>query len=139
MRSLLQLIAAITLFALGVLVGWGFQSQESAGQGELFADRALARTLLETGAVELSQSDCALSTAPGQVPTVADFLLNYISAALLPPGQASLHAECGGRGVDKCSVSYSVFLGEKADTNILLFSRAGDGKLKTKNITCLAQ
>ncbi len=139
MRPVLQLVAAIALFVLGVLAERFLLSPESPDQGGLFADLALARALLEAGTVELAQSDCALPTEPGQSPTMADFLLSYISAASLPPGKASLHAECGGRGVNKCSVSYSVFLGEKADTNILLFSRDGDGKLVTGDVTCLAQ
>jgi hypothetical protein len=139
MRLLPQLAAAIVLFALGVLAGGFFLSPEPPDQGGLFADRALARALLEAGPVELAQSDCALFTVPGQPPTVADFLLSYNSTALLSPGEASLHAECGGRGAGRCSVSYSVFLGEKADTNILLFSMTNDGRLVTKNVTCLAQ
>lgn len=134
-----NVLAALALVAIGAVAGRYLLPPESPMREGLFADRDLARAVIEAGAVELAASDCALSIESGRTPTVADFLLDYSSAAALPPRKARLHSECGGRGVDKCSVSYSVMLGEKADTNILLFSRDGRGRLVAESVTCIAQ
>ncbi len=139
MRPALHMIAALAIFALGVFAGKHFLTPTPTEQSGLFADPALARAVIEAGAVELAKTDCALGTAPEAKPTVADFILNYASAAELPSGQSNLIAECGGRGNGKCSVTYSVLMGEKADTNILLFTRDESGKLIADDVTCIAQ
>lgn len=137
MRTSLQIITVLALFGIGILIGRHFLSPDPLKQSGLFADQALARAVIEAGAIELAESDCALSTPPGGPATVADFILGYILASQL--STSTLNSECGGRGSSNCSVSYSVMMGEKADTNILLFERDSEGKLIMENVTCIAQ
>lgn len=70
---------------------------------------------------------------------MVDFVLSYAAVPELPPGKSTLNAECGGRGDGKFSVSYSVMMGEKADTNILLFDRDDDRNLMSEDETSIAQ
>lgn len=139
MRPVTKLFGAVALLALGVVAGRFLFLPEMPERTGLFADKALARAVIDAGAMDIAQSDCVLSTGPEGSPTVSDFVLDYAAAAELPPGKASFHSECGGRGKDKCSVSYSLLLGEKADTNILMFSRDQDGNLVPEDVTCLSQ
>jgi len=97
------------------------------------------RSLLKVGAAAISESDCALSTEEDGTHTVADFLLDYFEAANLSEEHATLNHECGGRGKGMCSMSYGLHLGDKTDTNILLFSLDDNGRIRGDEFVCISQ